>query len=98
MRRLHCLDRLPRVSVFMHGPRWRRTFDVREVALALPRVDGDRRVRRVLVYDFEADVRERILEELRPGVDSMWVDVYERLGMVRPGVVRQGPARVGLPR
>jgi hypothetical protein len=81
MRRLHCLDRLPQVSVFMHGPRWRRTFDVREVALALPRVDGDRRVRRVLVYDFEADVRERIVEELRPDVVAMWCDARERLGL-----------------
>jgi hypothetical protein len=37
--------------------------------------------RRVRVYDYELDVRERVLEELRPGVVAMWADPLERFGV-----------------
>ncbi len=37
--------------------------------------------RRAWFYDFEEDVRERLFEELRPGVVAMWADPLERLGV-----------------
>jgi hypothetical protein len=76
MRRMACLAPLPNIRVFLHGPRWRRTFDVKEVATALPRGGP---VRLVLLYDFEADVRELVLDELRPDVFAMWSDPRERI-------------------
>jgi len=81
MRRMVSFDRLPLPGVFLHGPRWRRHFDVKEVAQSLPLEDGRRALSLVLVYDFEADVRERIVEELRPSVAAMWTDPRERLGL-----------------
>lgn len=40
---------------------------------------GSRELRDV----FYEDVRERVCEELRPGVTAMWSDPHERLGMRR---------------
>lgn len=38
------------------------------------------------------EVRERVLEELRPGVVAQWVDPFERLGVVRPRMLRAPPS------
>jgi len=34
-----------------------------------------------LLYDLEPDVREQILEELRPDVVAIWTDPREQLGL-----------------
>jgi hypothetical protein len=74
MGRLFLRDILPMPRVFLHGPRWRRLFDVRELL-----IDDEFGVRRVWVYDLEADVRERVCEEVRPDVFAEWSDPRERL-------------------
>lgn len=80
-RRLFSLDRL-RVRVWMWGPRWRRAFGVREVPLTEiapesvpyhPRARG----KTLLVFSLEDEVRERVLEEIRPGVYAQWSDPRE---------------------
>jgi hypothetical protein len=55
--------RLPMPRVFLLGPRWRRFL-----------VEGTKHD-----YDFADDVRERVLEEVRPGVVAMWSDPRERV-------------------
>jgi hypothetical protein len=67
---------MPRVWLF--GPRWRRRFDVRRVAVTLPLREGAI-CRKVLVYDLEPDVRELVTEALRHDVVAMWSDPRERL-------------------
>jgi hypothetical protein len=82
MRRVWIAPVLRNVRVFMYGPRWQRHFDVqrRPVADIDPEAARYHRAgKRLLIYDVEADVRERVLEELRPGVVAQWVDPRERL-------------------
>lgn len=86
-RRIWSYDRLPMPRAFFHGPRWRShcgvtSRDIREVApWAAPYHPNGRRL---LVFTFEPDVRELVLEEeLRPGVTPMWSDPYERFGVRR---------------
>lgn len=70
MRRIFNDDHLPMPRVFMHGPRWRRHFNVQAVSVW---GHGSR-----LVFSFEEDVRERVQEEIRPGVYAEWSDPRER--------------------
>lgn len=62
----------------MWGPKWRRYFDVREVAIAdldPAAVPFHPRGKKLLMFTLEDDVRERVMigrEELRPGVYAMW--------------------------
>jgi hypothetical protein len=68
-RRLCCLDNLPMLRVFLHGPRWRARFGVRK----------SHGTWGPLIVTLEDDVRERVCEELRPGVCAQWSDPRERL-------------------
>jgi hypothetical protein len=58
---------LPQLRVVLCGRRWRE--------LVVPDASGR------LVYDVAADVRERVVDELRPDVAGMWSDPRERLGL-----------------
>lgn len=76
-RRLYSLDHLPMVRVWMHGRRWRRHFGVREVPIAEfapSSAPYHRPGKKLLVFSLEDDVRELVLEELRPGVYAEWSD------------------------
>jgi hypothetical protein len=83
--RLWSLDRLPMARAFLTGPRWRSTFDVQKRSLAEIRPPWWRHVRSgrkwVWVFTLEEDVRERLLEELSPGVFAQWSDPREWTGM-----------------
>lgn len=65
----------------MRGPRWRRHFGIVSEKLGAPEPRAPLKKRTFLFYDFSADVAELVVEELRPGVAAMWVDVRERLGL-----------------
>jgi len=68
MQRLACPGGgLPLLRVVLCGRGWRE--------LVVPEVGGR------LVYDVAADVRERVIEELRPDVGGMWSDPREQLGL-----------------
>lgn len=66
---------LPLARMWLCGPKWRRGFEVEAQKRSF------RKSR--LVVSFEADIRERICEELRPGVVAQWSDPYERFGLRR---------------
>jgi hypothetical protein len=74
-RRLWNADHLPMPRVFMIGPRWRRHFGVKSE----PRAFRSSK----LTFTFEPDVRELVLDEIRPGVYAQWSDPFERLGLRR---------------
>jgi hypothetical protein len=73
-----------RVRTWMWGPRWRSLFGVRHVPLvevnpiAAPYHPADKKV---WLFTLEDDVRERVLEEIRPGVYADWSDPRERFGL-----------------
>lgn len=69
---VHLGDALPALRVVLCGPHWRTLGGAASVW------HGDQ-VR--LVYDVEPDVRERVVEQLRPDVVAMWADPRERLGL-----------------
>jgi len=80
IRRIYSLDGL-RTRVWMTGPKWRRFFDVHQRPLG--EVYQDRAAflnprKHVLVFTLEDDIRELVLEELRPGVYAQWSDPRER--------------------
>lgn len=86
-RRLECLAPLPSCRVFITGPRWRQRFGVELRALAdvAPQStqfhpDG----RKILIYDFEDDVRELVLVPIRGELPAMWSDPREQLGLRTP--------------
>lgn len=66
--RLWSLDALPMVRAFMYGPRWKKHFGVAFKFVAFP-ADG-----RVLAFTLEDEIRERVLDEIRPGVIAQWSD------------------------
>jgi hypothetical protein len=83
-RRMWSLDQLPMARTFMTGPRWRSSFGVLEVPIV--ELDPDaarfhRPGRKLLMFSLEEDVRELLLEEIRPGVFAAWSDPRERLGL-----------------
>lgn len=75
--RVYCLEPT-RVRVWFYGPKWKRLCGVREVPIAdvVPpeQVAWHRAGKRILVFSIEEEIRERVLEEIRPGVFSMWTD------------------------
>lgn len=77
---LWSFDELPRARVWMTGPHWRRLFGVQQVPLVDVAPDSARFHRpgkQVLLFTFEDDVRELVLEEIRPGVYAEWSDPRE---------------------
>lgn len=83
IRRLYSTDGLG-VHVFMTGPRWRSHFQIREVPIAdvVPpdQISWHPRGKKILMFSLEDECRERMCEEIRPGVFAMWSDPYERWG------------------
>jgi hypothetical protein len=71
-------ERLPALRVALYGRRWWRlcTGARGELATLFDVYVGE------LIYPhIEEEVRERIVEEMRPGIASMWSDPRERLGL-----------------
>lgn len=82
--RLFSLDRL-RIRVWMWGPRWRSSFGVRRVLLSeiAPESAPYHRPGKTLsVFTLEDDVRERICDEIRPGVYAQWSDPRDTFGRI----------------
>jgi hypothetical protein len=82
MLRVRVKDHLPMAGVWMRGPKWQRAFNVqcRRIAEVEPAEAVHYRPSQTFWwYDFEADVRERVLDEIRPGVVAEWSDPRERL-------------------
>src|SRR5205807_90016 len=84
VRRMWSLDQLPMPRAFFRGPKWRRLCGVAELLIA----DVDpvaaqyhRPGRKLLLFSFEDDVRERVLEPLRHDVVAQWSDPREQLGI-----------------
>lgn len=81
------LDGLRMPRVWMHGPKWMRSFGVREVLLVDILPDRMRPYfdpkRKGLTWSFEDDIRELITEEIRPGLVAQWSDPLERIGLCR---------------
>src|SRR5688572_10839193 len=83
--RIWSIDDLPMPRAWFHGPKWKPLCGVtqRPIAEVNPpwanRVRANRRF--VLVFTFEEEVRERVLEQLAPGVFAMWSDPREQLGL-----------------
>ena len=79
------IDELPMPRAWMHGPRWQSHFGVTQRPIAdvdPPWASRCRAGRKfVLVFTFEDEVRERVLEEIRPGVFAQWSAPLERLGL-----------------
>jgi hypothetical protein len=80
IRHLYQCDRLQHARVWMTGPHWRKCF-------------GVQRAMTVLLFSFEEDVRELVLEEIRPGVYAQWSDPRERFGLLLASRRRQLDAR-----
>jgi hypothetical protein len=83
-RRMWPLEQLPMPRVYMHGPKWRRFFDVQERPIA--EIDPEaaklhRPGRKLLWFSLEDDVRERVLEPLGFDRYAEWSDPRERLGL-----------------
>ena len=74
--RTWCVDNLPSVRCLMIGPRWRRHFGVERRPLCEVRPPWHALVRHgrrwVLCFTLEDDVRERVLDGIRPGVYAEW--------------------------
>lgn len=88
MLRLRVLEPLPLARVWMRGPKWKRAFNVTHRALVDvdPEAARDRRPLQAKTYwwyDFEHDVRELVVEEIRPGVLAEWSDPFEQFGIRR---------------
>lgn len=86
LRHIYSVDDLPMPRAFMHGPKWRRHFEVQAVPIAVlsPALASFHRPgRTVLTFSFETDVRELVLEQLRPGVFAEWSDPRERFTAAR---------------
>jgi len=77
-RRMYSFDGLISVRCFMRGPKWKRTFGVREVPIAEVAPESapyHRPERKLLIFSLEEDVRELVFvgrEEIRPGVYAEW--------------------------
>lgn len=76
VRRMYSLDALPMPRAFFRGPKWKRLCGVveRPIAEIHPiAAQYHRPGRKLLIFSFEDEVRERILpREIRPGVIPMW--------------------------
>lgn len=88
LRQICSADDLPILRTLICGPDWRKGFEVRrrrasEIWPHVGRVRSRRARKTVLAFTFEQDIRERICEELRPGVYAQWSDPYEWLGLRR---------------
>jgi len=80
--RIYNVDGLRMPRCWMWGPKWKRHFNVRAVPITdvFPQsAPYHRPWATVLVFTFEEDLREMILEEIRPGVHAMWSDPRERI-------------------
>jgi hypothetical protein len=84
MLRVRVTDPLPLARVWMRGPRWKRAFGLQHLAYSHvnpPSAEHQNPTDKMFWwYDFEDDVRELVLEELRPGVVAQWSDPRERIG------------------
>lgn len=79
--RLYHLDGLKTPRCWMWGPQWKRHFQVRARRIAEVAPASAKYFRTgatVLVFSFEDDIRELVLEEIRPGVYAQWSDPRER--------------------
>lgn len=88
VRRMWSFDGLPMPRAFFGGPKWKRLFDVREVPIAEVHpiaAQYHRPGRKLLLFSFEDEVRERTLERIAPERFAMWSDPAEVLGLNRPG-------------
>lgn len=82
IRRMWSTDRLPMPRAFFFGRRWKKLCGVTEQPIA--EVDPEaakyhRPGRKLLLFSLEDEVRERVLEEIAPGVYAEWTDLQERL-------------------
>lgn len=85
--KLYSLDGLRMPKCWMHGPRWKQRFDVREQLLSdvSPTSAGYHQIgKKVLTFTFEDDLRELMFQEIRPGVLADWSCPWEQLGLERP--------------
>jgi hypothetical protein len=75
--RLYCLEPTL-VRAWFYGPKWKRLCGVREVPISdvvpADQVGWHRKGKRLLVFSHEDEIRERVLDEIRPGVFAMWTD------------------------
>jgi hypothetical protein len=85
VRRLWSFDHLPMPRAFFRGPKWKRLCGVSERLIA----DVDpfaaqyhRPGRKLLLFSFEDDVRERACVPIRGDVCAQWSDPREQLGLV----------------
>lgn len=70
------LDRLPSLRVYMHGPQWRRHFNVRHVPIVDVDPSGVHPPGKMLwIFELWEDVQERICRTgdlIRPGIFAEW--------------------------
>jgi hypothetical protein len=83
-RRMWSLDRLPLPRAYFRGPMWKRLCGVHETPIA--DIDADaaklhRPGRKLLIFSFEDEVRERVLQPVRHDVVAGWSDPREQLGL-----------------
>lgn len=85
VRRMWSFDHLPMPRAFFNGPKWKRLCDVSERLIA----DVDpvaaqyhRPGRKLLLFSFEDEVRERACVAIRGDVFAQWSDPREQLGLV----------------
>jgi hypothetical protein len=72
----------------LHAPVRELASSARHTRLPLLRVWMRGRSRRYLTWSVDEEVRERVLDELRPGVVAQWSDPLERLG-IRPRMAKR---------
>ena len=87
LRRMWSTDNLSMPRAFFSGPRWKRLCGVQEIPIAA--IDPiaatyHRPGRKLLVFTFEEEIRERICEQLRFNVYAQWSDPREWESVVRP--------------
>lgn len=78
-RRMWSIDHLTMPRCWMHGPRWRTHFDVKQIPIAdlvsKEEARWHRPGRKLLVFSLEDDIRELLYagaDEIRPGVYAEW--------------------------
>jgi hypothetical protein len=84
LRRMWSLEQLPMPRAFFTGPKWKRLCEVREVPIAEihpQAAELHRPGRKLLIFSFEDEVRERVLERLGHDVFACWSDPREQLGL-----------------
>lgn len=84
VRRMWSMDRLPMPRAFFRGPKWKRLCGVREIPIA--EIDPiaaqyHRPGRKLLIFSFEPDVRERVCQAIQYDRVAMWSDPLEWLGL-----------------